>query len=96
MNTLDAVDRNILKSFKIEDIRTELKFRMLPHNGVKEELIDILLNDNERVIADGIQSNLIEARVKRDEDTRKIEELQNTIDKMKMKMKINQNELLNH
>lgn len=84
MNPLDSIDKNVLKSAKIEELRNELKFRMLPNAGLKEELVDILLNDNERVIADGIQSNLIEAREKRNEDARKIEELQSTIASMKL------------
>jgi len=45
---------------------------MLPNTGLKEELVDILLNDNERVVADGIHINLIAARKKRNEDAHKI------------------------
>lgn len=55
---------------------------MIPNTGLKDELLNILLSDNERVIADSIQNNLIASRKKRDEDSRKIVELQNTITTM--------------
>jgi len=54
MTTLDSTERSTLKTIKIEDLRDELSFRMLLNTGLKEELVDILLSDNERVVADGI------------------------------------------
>jgi len=42
MNDLDSMERTVLKSIKIEDIREELSFRLLPNTGQKEELADIL------------------------------------------------------
>jgi len=57
---------------------------MLPNTGFKEELVDILLSDNERVVADGIQMNLIAARKKRNEVARIIIELQNTTTTMSL------------
>lgn len=79
MNSLDSTDRTILKSIKIEELKEELLFHMLPNTDLKEELVDILLIDKERVVADNIQNNLIATRKKCNEDARKIEELQNTI-----------------
>jgi len=84
MNALDSTERTILKSIKIEEMRKELSFRLLPNTGQKEELVDMLLSDNERVVADGIQANLIAARKKRNEDAQKIIDLQNTITTMSL------------
>jgi len=84
MSALDSTERTVLKSIKIEEIREELSFRLLPNTGQKEELVDILLSDNERVVADGIQVNLIAARKKRNEDAQKTIELQNTIATMSL------------
>lgn len=83
MSALDSTERTISKSIKIDEIREELAFRLLPNTGQKE-LVDILLSDNERVVADGIQVNLIAARQKRNEDAQKIIELQNTIATMSL------------
>lgn len=57
---------------------------MLPRSCEKEKFVDILLNDNERVVADGTQQNLTAARAKRYEDAKKIEKLQNTISARKI------------
>lgn len=43
---------------------------MITNTSLKYELLDILLSDNERVIADSIQNNLIASRKKRDEDSK--------------------------
>ncbi|CAI6354043.1 unnamed protein product [Macrosiphum euphorbiae] len=84
MSALDSTERTVLKAIKTEEIREELLFRLLPNTGQKEELVDMLLSDNERVVADGIQANLIAARKKRNEDAQKIIELQNTIATMSL------------
>jgi len=57
-----SIDKKVLKYIKIEEIRAELSFHMLQNTSLKDELVDILLSDNERVIADGIQKNRIVAR----------------------------------
>lgn len=57
---------------------------MLPHNSLKDEHVDILLSDNKRIIANGVQQNLIAARQKRFEDARKIKEFQNTINNIQL------------
>lgn len=56
---LDSTDINQLKTIKVEELRKELKFRHLPDKGNKEELVDFLLSDNERVVADNIQESII-------------------------------------
>lgn len=84
MSTLDSTERTVLKSIKIDEIREELSFRLLPNTGQKEELVDILLSDNERVVTNGIQLKLIAARKKRNQDAQKIIKLQNTIATMSL------------
>ncbi|KAL4126740.1 hypothetical protein QTP88_010949 [Uroleucon formosanum] len=84
ISALDSTERTVLKAIKTEEIREELLFRLLPNTDQKEELVDMLLSDNERVVADGIQANLIAARKKRNEDAQKIIELQNTIATMSL------------
>jgi hypothetical protein len=76
MNNLDSTDINVLKSIKMDELKKELKFRHLPEKGNKDELIDFLLADNERVIADNLQEALIASRVKQNENSKRIADLQ--------------------
>lgn len=59
MSNIDSVDINVLKTFKVDELRKELRFRHLPDKGAKDKLVDFLLADNERVIADNLQEALI-------------------------------------
>lgn len=61
MNYFDSFDKNVLKTHNVEDLRAELNFCLLPHNGLKDEFVDILLRNNENVITNDIQQNLIAA-----------------------------------
>lgn len=36
MNSLDSINENVLKTLKVEDLKLELKFRMLPYEGLKD------------------------------------------------------------
>lgn len=53
-NLLDSVDVNVLKSIKVKELRAELNFQLLLNCGLKDELVNNLLSDNERIIPDGI------------------------------------------
>lgn len=83
MSNIDSVDINVLKTFKVDELRKELRFRHLPDKGAKDELVDFLLSDNERVIADNLQEALIFSRVKQAEDSKKTAELQREVDMLK-------------
>lgn len=83
MNTptiFDSVDINQLKTIKVDELRKELKFRHLPDKGNKDELIDFLLADNERLVADNLQESIITSRFKQKEDQIKLLEMQQKID----------------
>lgn len=90
---LDSTDIEILKSAKVEELKRELRFRHLPDRGNKEELVDFLLSDNERVIADNLQESLIASRNKQSEDTKKLLELQQTVDNYEKFNKSNSNQI---
>lgn len=60
-----------MKTFKVDELLKELRFRHLPDKGTKDELVDFLLADNERVKADNLQESLIASRVKKHEDLKK-------------------------
>ncbi|VVC34240.1 SAP domain [Cinara cedri] len=81
-SSIDSVDKNILETIHIDELRTELHFRMIPNTGSKEELVDLLLNNNKQLIADGVQGDLIAARARRDIATRTMDEFQNKIKNM--------------
>jgi len=63
----------MLKTLKVEEFRKDLRFRHLPVKVNKEELVDLLLVDNKRVIADNLKETLIASR---DDDLKKIADLQ--------------------
>lgn len=83
MNTptiFDSVDINQLKTVKVDELRKELKFRHLPDKGNKDELIDFLLADNERLVADNLQESIITSRFKQKVDQIKLLEMKQKID----------------
>lgn len=83
MNTptiFDSVDINQLKTIKVDELRKELKFRHLPDKGNKDELIDFLLADNERLVADNLQESIITSRFKQKEDQIKLLEMKQKIE----------------
>jgi len=89
MSNIDSIDINVLKTVKVDELRKELRFRHLPDKGTKDELVDFLLADNERVIADNLQEALITSREKQHEDLKKIAELQREVDTLKYARKDN-------
>jgi len=79
----DSVDINQLKTIKVDELRKELKFRHLRDKRNKDELIDFLLADNERLVADNLQESIITSRFKQKEDQIKLSEMQQEIDSYK-------------
>jgi len=88
MNNLiifDSIDINQLKSVKVEDLRKELRFRHLPDKGNKEDLVNLLLVDNERVIVENLQESMIASRHKQKEDLMMYKEMQQKLEKYESK-----------
>lgn len=77
----DSTDVKLLKTISIDDLKKELRFRHLPDWGDQEELVDYLLFDNERVASDNLQESIILTRHKQNEDSKKLIELQQKVDK---------------
>lgn len=64
MNNLDSIHINVLTTIKVDELKKEFKFRHLSEKGNKDELIEFLLADNERVIVNNLQEALIAFQVK--------------------------------
>lgn len=83
MNNLDLININVLKTIKVDELKKGLKFWHLPEKSNKDKLVGFLLAGDERVITDNLQEAFIASEVKKNEDLKKVANLQQGVKELK-------------